>query len=122
MMIASDEIEKLSLHRFRPFYAHFNLTPFFIAYLIWFYIWSTEFGLGEYPELGMIVTACIALLQILTCLFCYWFVEIRVLMQCSNEKDPFKAQCVKIKPTANNGYAELINLNKKSIVMLIKFI
>lgn len=85
----SDEIELLSLHTFRPTLKHLNIGPFFAAYLIWFYIWATQFGLEEYPELGMIVTAAIAILQTLTCLFCYWFVDVRVFMQC-NEVYHFK--------------------------------
>ena len=80
----NDEIENISLHRFRPFLLHLNIAPFFISYLIWFYTWIQYFGLEDYPELGMIITAVIALLQIITCLFCYWFVQVRVFMQCSN--------------------------------------
>lgn len=82
----SDEIDNLSLHKFRPTLLHLNIAPFFAAYLIWFFVWASQFGLDEYPELGMIVTAVIAILQTLTCLFCYWFVDVRVFMQCTEVK------------------------------------
>jgi hypothetical protein len=38
--------------------------PFVVLYAIWFYYWSTHFGIDEYWELGCIVTAVIGLLQV----------------------------------------------------------
>jgi cation-transporting ATPase 13A1 len=61
----------------------------------------------------MIVTAIIAILQVITCLFCYWFVEFRVLLQCNRVADAEKAECVQITPTINNGFAELVYLHHK---------
>jgi len=82
-----------------------------LLYVLWFIIWTVYFGLSEYPELGMIVTVIIALIQILTCLFCYWFVQIRAWMQCTPEKNPWKAELVVVQPTANNGYPEMVQLH-----------
>jgi hypothetical protein len=59
----------------------------------------------------MIITVIVALLQIIACLFCYWFVEIRAFMQCIPEKSPWKAEIVVVKPTANNGYPEMVPLH-----------
>ncbi|CAF0703841.1 unnamed protein product [Brachionus calyciflorus] len=112
----NDEIESIVPYKFRPFLIHLNIAPFFIGYLVWFIIWAQKFGIEEYPELGMIITAVIAILQVLTCLFCYWFVEFRVLMQCSRMSDPEKAEVVKVTPTENNGFAELVYLHHKFIL------
>jgi hypothetical protein len=78
----NEEIEKISLHRFKPFISHYNIAPFFILYIVWFVLWSHYFGFDAYPELGFIMMAVIATFQVLTCLFCYWFVPFRVFMQC----------------------------------------
>jgi len=86
----------------------------------------------------MIITVIIALLQIITCLFCYWFVQIRAFMQCVpvryfwksfvffdkkfwifQEKNPWKAELVVVKPTANNGYPELVPLHHGKVRKLI---
>jgi cation-transporting ATPase 13A1 len=99
----NDEIESIKPYKFRPFLLHLNILPFFLGYLIWFFIWFQYFGIDEYPELGLIITACIGILQVITCLFCYWFVEFRVLMQCNCVDNPEKAEVVQITPTANNG-------------------
>lgn len=111
----NEEIQSIKPYRFRPMLLHLNILPFLIAYLVWFYVWTVQFGVDEFPELGMIVTAVIAMLQVVTCLFCYWFVEFRVLMQCSRvpDRDADKAECVQITPTANNGFAELVYLHHK---------
>ena len=112
----NDEIETIKPYRFRHFLLHLNILPFFLAYAIWFGVWTQHFGVEEYPELGLIITAVIAILQVVTCLFCYWFVEFRVLMQCNRVSDPESAEVVQITPTANNGFAELVPLHRKYTV------
>ena len=109
----NEEIESIKPFRFRPLLLHGNIAPFFLAYIVWMFYWSMYLGMAEYPELGMIVTACIAILQVVTCLFCYWFVEFRVLMQCSHVPNPENAEVVQVTPTANNGFAELVYLHRK---------
>lgn len=112
----NDEIESIKPYNFRPFWLHLNIGPFFLAYIVWFIVWTRQFGVEEYPELGMIVTAVIAILQVVTCLFCYWFVEFRVLMQCSRVENAEKAEVVQVTPTANNGFAELVYLHRKFVL------
>ena len=112
----SEEIKSITPYRFRPFLLHFNIAPFFLSYLIWFIMWIQHFGVEEYPELGLIITALIAILQVVTCLFCYWFVEFRVLMQCNRVKDPEKAEVVQVTPTENNGFSELVYLHHKFMI------
>ena len=112
----NDEIESIRPYRFRPLLLHLNIGPFFAAYLVWLGAWVSYLGVDEYPELGLIVTACIAIAQVVTCLFCYWFVEFRVLMQCTRVSDAEKAEVVQVTPTANNGFAELVYLHRKFIL------
>lgn len=109
----NEEIASIKPYRFKHFLLHLNIGPFFLAYIIWFCIWISQFGVDEYPELGLIVTALIAILQIVVCLFCYWFVEFRVFMQCYKVNDPDKAEVVQVTPTPNNGFAELVYLHRK---------
>ena len=109
----NDEIERIRPYKFRPFYLHLNIAPFFLAYAIWWITWTVHFGVDEYPEIGLIVTAIIGILQIVTCLFCYWFVEFRCLMQCARVDNPEFAQVVQVTPTTNNGFDELVYLHRK---------
>ncbi len=115
----NEEIESIKPYVIRPFLLHLNIGPFFLAYLVWFAVWIQQFGIDDYPELGLIVTACIAILQVVTCLFCYWFVEFRVLMQCNRVANPELAQVVQVTPTSNNGFAELVYLHRKYLVKLV---
>jgi cation-transporting ATPase 13A1 len=112
----NEEIESIRAYNFRPMWLHFNIAPFFIAYLIWLFVWVNHFGVSEYPELGLIVTVIIGLMQIVTCLFCYWFVEFRVFMQCNKETRADRARVVLVTPTANNGFAELVYLHHDYIL------
>ena len=109
----NEEIESIKPYRFRPFLLHLNIGPFFLAYVVWFIVWLNYFGVEEYPEIGMIVTALIAIMQVVVCLFCYWFVEFRVFMQCNRVSNPEKGEVVQITPTPNNGFAELVYLHRK---------
>ena len=112
----NDEIESIKPYRFRPLLLHLNIGPFFLGYLAWFAAWLNYFGAEDYPELGLIVTALIAIAQVVVCLFCYWFVEFRVFMQCTRVLDPDTAECVQVTPTPNNGFAELVYLHRKFTV------
>ena len=112
----NEEIASIKPYRFKHFLLHLNIGPFFLAYLTWFLTWFSHFGVDEYPELGLIITALIAIMQIVVCLFCYWFVEVRVFMQCYKVNDPDKAEVVQVTPTPNNGFAELVYLHRKFTV------
>ncbi|CAF1124588.1 unnamed protein product [Didymodactylos carnosus] len=107
----NDDIYSVSLYCFRHFLLHLNIGPFVFFYLTWFVIWIYHFGLSQYPELGIIITVIIAIIHIVICLFCYWFVEVRAFMQCYPERTPSKAEVVVVKPTANNGYPEMVPLH-----------
>ncbi len=65
----NEEIASIKPYRFKHFLLHLNIGPFFLAYLAWFLIWISHFGVDEYPELGLIITALIAIMQIVVCLF-----------------------------------------------------
>lgn len=79
----NDEIEQISLHNVRPLLFHGYVAPFIVLYAVWLYMWTVVYGIGDYFEPGLIVLAIIGLLQILSCLFCLWFVEVRCFLTCS---------------------------------------
>ena len=79
----NDEIQQISLHNVRPLLFHGYVTPFIVLYSVWLYMWTVVYGIEEYFEAGLIVLAILGLLQILSCLFCLWFVEVRCLLSCS---------------------------------------
>ncbi|XP_074654024.1 endoplasmic reticulum transmembrane helix translocase-like [Tubulanus polymorphus] len=105
------EIQRLSLHNFRHVALHGYIGPFVIIYCTWFYLWCFVYGVFDYQEAGLISLAIIGLVQILVSLFCFWFVEFRVLLSCSRVKNPSEATFVKVVPTPNNGYTELVPLH-----------
>lgn len=59
------------------------LGPFAVIFGTWLYVWGAVYGFADYFEAGCIVSAMIGLLQIITVLFCHWFVSIRCLMTCN---------------------------------------
>lgn len=79
----TDEIAYISLYNVRPILLHGYVLPFVVLYLAWLYMWFFVYGIEEYFEAGCIAVAVIGLLQILTCLFCHWFVEVKCFMTCS---------------------------------------
>lgn len=79
----TDEIEQISLHNPRPLILHGYVAPFIVLYLVWLYIWVSIYGVHDYYEVGCIGFAVIGLLQVLACLFCHWFMEVRCLLTCS---------------------------------------
>ena len=106
----SDEIVDISLYNLRPIYLHGYVAPFILIYAAWLYVWTVVFGVDEYYEAGFIALAIVGILQILTCLFCHWFVSVRCLMTCNTCSDPFHAGLAKVVPSPNNGYTELVPL------------
>lgn len=40
----NEEIESIKPYRFRPFWLHLNIGPFFAAYIIWFLVWTQYLG------------------------------------------------------------------------------
>lgn len=76
----TSDIDSIELYREKPLLLHGYIWPFVAFYGIWFGYWTQALGVGEYVELGLIGFAVIAVLQILTGLFCYWFVSVRCLL------------------------------------------
>ncbi|XP_033643148.1 manganese-transporting ATPase 13A1-like [Asterias rubens] len=107
----SDEIKSVSLHNLRPLVLHGYVFPFIFLYGIWLYFWVGVYGVDDYFEAGLIALAIVGCLQILVCLFCHWSVHVRCSLTCNKEKDPFKANWIKVVPTENNGYPDIIQLH-----------
>ena len=78
----SDDILYIRLYIPRPVYLHGYVAPFLVLYLIWLYAWLVIYGAGDYFEAGLIAVAGIGILQILTCLSCFWSVHIRCALTC----------------------------------------
>uniref|UniRef100_A0A183TMN9 Cation-transporting ATPase 13A1 n=1 Tax=Schistocephalus solidus TaxID=70667 RepID=A0A183TMN9_SCHSO len=73
-------IDSVDLYKEKHILLHGYVCPFIIFYASWFGYWFGTLGAGEYFELGVIVTAIIASMQVLTALFCFWFVSVRCLL------------------------------------------
>uniref|UniRef100_A0A7E4UZ81 Cation-transporting ATPase n=1 Tax=Panagrellus redivivus TaxID=6233 RepID=A0A7E4UZ81_PANRE len=108
-------VESVVAYNLRPAYLHLYFAPFFTLHLTWLYIWLVQYGYEELFEWGCIITCVITALQLLSGLFCYWFVSVRCFMACSWVKDPRKAAYVCVDPTPNNGWAELIPLRTTTL-------
>ena len=81
----NDEIQHISLHNSRKIIFHGYIFPFVFLHIAWLYVWTAEFDYNDTQfELGMIGFAIVGLLQILTTLFCLWFVQVKVLLTCSS--------------------------------------
>ena len=79
----NEDIQSISFHNLRPLYLHWTIGPFIVLYSVWFYMWTAVYGTENYFEAGLIALAILAILQILTFLFCVWSVDVRCLMTCS---------------------------------------
>ncbi|XP_075992029.1 endoplasmic reticulum transmembrane helix translocase [Anticarsia gemmatalis] len=88
-----------------------TVLPFLIIYPIVFYLWIAVYGFEENFEAGFVSVAVVASVQILICLCCYWSVHIQCFLSCSSVKDPIQAEIVKVVPTSNNGFSEIVKLH-----------
>jgi cation-transporting ATPase 13A1 len=75
-------VSSVSLHKTRPLLLQGTISPFVLPYLGWFYLWLVHYGLEDFIEGGFIGVAVIALLQVLTCLACYWSVHVQCFLAC----------------------------------------
>ncbi|KAL4715211.1 hypothetical protein ACJJTC_012258 [Scirpophaga incertulas] len=123
-----DLIQYTQLFKPLPTVLHLTILPFLILYPIVFYAWIVVYGFEENFEAGFLTVAVVALLQILICLCCYWSVHIQCFVSCTVAKDPIQAEIVKVVPTSNNGFSEIVKLhhtkstNKNSIYPDVWFI
>lgn len=80
------DIDSVYLYREKSILLHGYIWPFVALYSIWLGYWFGNLGATEYIELGLIGVAVIAVLHILTALFCYWFVSVRCLLMFKKAK------------------------------------
>ncbi|XP_071487293.1 endoplasmic reticulum transmembrane helix translocase-like [Diadema antillarum] len=104
-------IESVTPYNLRPLVLHGYIFPFIFVYIAWLYLLVIVYGVSDYLEAGLIVLAGIGCVQILVCLFCHWSIHVRCSLTCRKESNPFDADWVKVVPTANNGYPELVQLH-----------
>jgi len=77
----SDDIRSTSLYNSRHVLTHGYILPFIVLYVAWLYV---SIAVLELPiEAALIGVAVIGILQVLACLFCHWFVQVRCLMTCT---------------------------------------
>lgn len=74
------DIESIDLYTEKHLLLHGYIWPFAALYACWFSYWIKTLGATEYFELGLIGIAIIAVTQVITALFCFWFVSIRCLL------------------------------------------
>ncbi|XP_064457575.1 endoplasmic reticulum transmembrane helix translocase-like [Ornithodoros turicata] len=108
-------VHHVSLHTPLHFLSDGCISPFVVLYGVWFYTWTSVYGVSDYYEPGLIALAVIGVVHILTCLFCHWSVHVRCFLSYRKEKDPLKATFAKVIPTANNGSSELVPLHVKKL-------
>ncbi|VDM49613.1 unnamed protein product [Toxocara canis] len=121
-------VHSITPYTTKPIIAHAYVGPFILLYGTWLYLWCGLYGVNDYWELGCIVMAGIGLLQVntplpvLTVLFCHWFVAIHCLFTCSyygdvfKERDVHRATTVKVVPTPNNGWTEMVPLRRTKLL------
>lgn len=103
-------VQSVSLHNPRKWMFNGYILPFVMLQSLWIYCWIFVYGVDEYYDAGLVGIAAIGVMQIFLCLCCQWSVHIHTFLNCSSEKDPYKARIVKVVPTSNNGSSELISL------------
>lgn len=79
-----DLVEYTSLCKAVPTIFQGTILPFLFIYPVVFYSWIFIYGFDENFEAGFVTVAAVALVQILTCLCCYWSVHIQCFLSCSS--------------------------------------
>uniref|UniRef100_A0A915EM07 P5A-ATPase transmembrane helical hairpin domain-containing protein n=1 Tax=Ditylenchus dipsaci TaxID=166011 RepID=A0A915EM07_9BILA len=108
-------VESIETYHKRHISSHAYATPFLVIYTTWILYWNFGLGTEHYWEIGCIVTGALVMLQVLTMLFCYWFVSVHCWLNCHKVKDPRSASYAKVVPRPNNGWTELAPLNKTKL-------
>ncbi|VDD77022.1 unnamed protein product [Mesocestoides corti] len=99
-MELAPDIDSVNLYREKHILLHGYMWPFVALYSIWFGYWFGTLGASEYLELGLIGVAVIGVIQILTALFCFWFVPVRCLLMFRKVNKWFHHQILDILPIA----------------------
>jgi len=105
----SDEVQYIELYKHLPVLLHGYVTPFIFLYILIFSLW-TFYGFFDYFEIGCIILAISGVIQVLVCLACHWSVHIAASVTCKKLEDVRRADTIKVVPTVNNGYPELVKL------------
>ncbi|KAI3412052.1 hypothetical protein GPALN_002100 [Globodera pallida] len=111
-MFIDQLVESVVCYRRKPLVAHAFIAPFVLLYACWVGWWTQKLGVAEHWELGCIVVGGIFVAQVLTGLFCYWFVEVDAALNCVRMCEPRNAEMAKVKPRPNNGWTELVPLQR----------
>ncbi|XP_039766410.1 endoplasmic reticulum transmembrane helix translocase isoform X2 [Ornithorhynchus anatinus] len=107
-------------YRLRPPLRRLTVLPFAgLLYPAWLGVaaagrwgWAGEGGWAQAPEAALLALAAIGLAHALTVLSGHWSVHARCALTCAPERDPTKATLVKVVPTPNNGFPELVTLHR----------
>ena len=132
----SEDVQSIRLLSRRALWMHLNIGPFGIAYATWAITVFGVYGKEETNwEVSLIALAAMVVVQLLASLFCLWSVHVNSLLRCravrfdvksahefrGKKKSPFsphqesdvsKATLVKVTPTPNNGFPELVSLRR----------
>ncbi|KAI1700167.1 e1-E2 ATPase domain-containing protein [Ditylenchus destructor] len=114
-MTVDSLVESIDTYQRRPPAAHIYAGPFIVVHSIWFFYWNYYLGVQDYWEIGCIITGVLAILQVLTVLFCYWFVGVNCWLNCTRVMDPIKAGVAKVVPRPNHGWTELVPLRRTKL-------
>ncbi|KAF0757705.1 manganese-transporting ATPase 13A1 [Aphis craccivora] len=107
-MAIDNLIDSVSLYVPRHVAFHGAIFPFVLLYILWsLTCYFTDYLL----DLFFVGIFAIGVAQILCSLSCYWSVSFRCLLSCRRVTSPKEAVLVKILPTPNNGFTELVMLN-----------
>lgn len=108
-MAIDNLIDSVSLYKPRYVVFHGAILPFVLLYLLWTQLcFFSPFTYGDLYFGGIFV---IGVAQALCSLCCYWSVSFRCLLSCRQVTSPRAATLVKVIPTPNNGFVELVLLN-----------
>lgn len=86
-------VQSVTLYAPRPIVFHGTVLPFIFLYSIWLYIWMYVYGFHEFSEAGFVGIAVVGILQILSCLCCYWSVHIQCFLTCRKVINLVNALC-----------------------------
>jgi cation-transporting ATPase 13A1 len=109
----SDDVREITLYRPLPVYLHGYLVPFLAVYGAVYLGWWQAYGLTEHWEALLISLAAVAVLNVLSVLSCVWSVHFRAFLTCKKVNSLDQARVVKVVPTPNNGFSELVPLVKQ---------